>query len=266
MNDSVCTANINTVTMLNVTSQNIFILTGIQDFTSLSELRCYNNNLVTLDVSANIALTYLYCYNNNLIALDVSANNALHYLACRNNNIATLNVNTNLRYLICNNNLLTTLDLSANPLLIELKSYSNNLISLDVRNGTNSIITDFNTTNNPNLTCINVDNVTYSDMYWTDIDPQQYFSINCNIGLEELEANIHIYPTPSKGQFVVDFQEQGLIELLVINALGEVVYTAQTNCAGVCKHQVDLTNAPKGVYILQIRSEYNVFNKKLILK
>ena len=32
---------------------------------------------------------------------------------------------------------------------------------------------------NPNLTCINVDDVTYSTNNWTNIDAQHYFSTNC---------------------------------------------------------------------------------------
>ena len=40
--------------------------------------------------------------------------------------------------------------------------------------------TPFQTTNNPNLTCINVDDTTYSNSNWTNIDPQSYFSNNCS--------------------------------------------------------------------------------------
>ena len=43
-------------------------------------------------------------------------------------------------------------------------------------------ISYFNATNNPNLTCINVDDVTYSTTNWTNIDAQHYFSTNCTTG------------------------------------------------------------------------------------
>ncbi len=56
LDDYVLTASINTVTNLNVNSQNISDLTGIEDFTSLTYLDCENNQLTTLDVSQNTAL------------------------------------------------------------------------------------------------------------------------------------------------------------------------------------------------------------------
>jgi hypothetical protein len=65
-----------------------------------------------------------------------------------------------------------------------LSCKNNQLTSLDVRNGNNinidhSSYPGFKTENNPNLTCIDVDDVNYSTTNWTDIDPQHYFSTNC---------------------------------------------------------------------------------------
>ena len=34
--------------------------------------------------------------------------------------------------------------------------------------------------NNPNLTCISVDSVNWSNLWWTHIDPQHYFSDSCS--------------------------------------------------------------------------------------
>ncbi len=56
---------------------------------------------------------------------------------------------------------------------------SNQLTSLDLRNGNNQNFLSFNVTSNLNLTCINVDDVTYSTNNWTNIDAQHYFSTNC---------------------------------------------------------------------------------------
>ena len=55
--DYVTTSNINTITNLNVVSQTILDLTGIEDFTALTDLYCYGNQLTNLDVSQNTALT-----------------------------------------------------------------------------------------------------------------------------------------------------------------------------------------------------------------
>ena len=158
-NDYVNTANINTVTFLNVEALNIADLTGIEAFTALTWLSCYNNNLTSLDVSQNTALTELgchsnqldslnvsqntaltdlWCYDNQLTSLDVSQNTALTLLSCDYNQLTSLNVsqNTALTYLYCYNNQLTSLDVSQNTALTEFICYNNNLTSLDVSQNT----------------------------------------------------------------------------------------------------------------------------------
>ena len=48
-------------------------------------MKCGNNQLTSLDISANTALTELKCGNNQLTALDISANTALTTLMCHSN-------------------------------------------------------------------------------------------------------------------------------------------------------------------------------------
>ena len=67
-------------------------------------------------------------------------------------------------------------------------SYSDSITSVDLRNGTNQIISSFQSSNSPNLICINVDDAVYSTANWTSIDPQQYFSEDCSVtAIEEIE-------------------------------------------------------------------------------
>ena len=270
-NDSVLTANINTVTTLNVFNLQIADLTGIEDFTALTNLNCgWGNQLTSLDVSANTALTNLSCSGNQLTSLDVSANTALTNLDCaynqltsldvsgataltnldcvnnqltslevsgasaltllycgwnqlsvlnvsantaltslfcRGNQLTVLNVSANtaltnlecgdnqltslevsgasaLTSLFCRGNQLTVLNVSANTALTNLDCTYNQLTSLDVRNGTNTNLSYFYASYNPNLYCIDVDNPVWSSANWTvangKIDPQSYFSNNCN--------------------------------------------------------------------------------------
>jgi len=55
------------------------------------------------------------------------------------------------------------------------------LTSLDLRNGNNTNITTFNSTNNPNLYCIDVDDPVYSTANWTTyIDSWTSFGNNCS--------------------------------------------------------------------------------------
>ena len=60
LDDSVTTANIDTVTSLDVRNV-ISDLTGIEDFSALTYLNCGYNQLTNLDVSFNDALTDLRC-------------------------------------------------------------------------------------------------------------------------------------------------------------------------------------------------------------
>ena len=53
---------------IDVNNLSISDLTGIEAFTNLTRLYCQNNNLTSLDLYYNTALTYLNCsYNHNLI-------------------------------------------------------------------------------------------------------------------------------------------------------------------------------------------------------
>src|ERR1051326_603036 len=60
--------------MIWVDGDNIYDLTGIEAFTSLTSLICRSNYLTSLDVSSNTALKSLDCWNNQVSSLDVSAN------------------------------------------------------------------------------------------------------------------------------------------------------------------------------------------------
>ncbi|MBR7086621.1 MAG: hypothetical protein IKI47_03645, partial [Prevotella sp.] len=113
-------------------------LKGIEYFTALKVLVCYNNQLTSLDVSKNTALTELWCYGNQLTALDVSKNTALTLLSCDGNPLTSLDVSKNsaLTELYCSHNQLTSLDVSKNTALIELWCDNNQLTLLNVSNNT----------------------------------------------------------------------------------------------------------------------------------
>ena len=183
---------------INCNAYSISDLTGIEAFTALTELRCYNNQLTSLDVSGNTALIGLECDDNQLTSLDVSGNTALIGLGCWTNQLTSLDVsnNTALTELLCDDNQLTSLDVSSNTALKYLSCYTNQLECLNVKNGNNTAFDIFEAFWNPNLTCIEVDDVNYSTTNWTDIDSQMSFSTNCNndcsastVGINELTTS-----------------------------------------------------------------------------
>mgnify|MGYP003688522075 CR=1 FL=1 len=115
--DSVYTSAIDTVQILYLSNDGIADLTGIEDFTALTDLFCHDNQL-------------------------------------------------------------TELDLSNNPNLFELNCRNNLLTSLDVRNGNNLGLWYFTATFNPDLYCIDVDDISYAEYNWAK-DSWTNFSTDC---------------------------------------------------------------------------------------
>lgn len=136
--DEITAEKIAATTSLDVSGEEIADLTGIEHFTALTELDCYDNELTSLDISKNTALTSLFCNFNQLTALDVSQNTALTTLGCGNNQLTSLDVskNTALTGLGCEFNQLTTLDVSKNTALVGLFCQNNQLTSLNVSQNT----------------------------------------------------------------------------------------------------------------------------------
>ncbi len=172
--------------------------------TNLVTLDISNNMLTTLDVSSNINLASLTVSNNSLTSLDVSELSALEILRCNSNQLTELNVventallelnvssnslvdlnllsNTNLEQLYAESNALEYLDLSQNTSLTTVTVILNSLIGLNLKNGNNTAISNSNFAafDNPSLTCIQVDDVNYSNSNWGQIDMASSFSENC---------------------------------------------------------------------------------------
>jgi len=290
MNDLVLTDNISGVTNLNVSSQSISDLTGIQDFTALTQLLCYNNNLqsidvsqntvleslkcyvnhlATLDVSQNVALTYLNCSINDLTVLDVSHNTALTNLDCTYCSLTTLdiNLNTALTTLYCSYNGLTVLDVSQNTALIALGCNHNILTTLNVKNGNNTNFISFDATNNPNLTCILVDDAAYSTTNWTNIDTTSTFVNNqaecdaLSVAENSFETQINLYPNPVKESFTIINKSSFSIEQISIyNVLGKLVYNTNENSTSI-----PTSSLVNGVYFVKLKSKNKSITKKIIV-
>ena len=225
--------------------------------TALTWLDCRENQLTSLDVSQNTALTQLYSTNNQLTSLDVTQNTALIFCSSSNNQLTNLDVtqNTALTYLYCGTNQLTSLDVSQNTALIRLRCEDNSLLCLNVKNGNNLSVIDFIASNNPNLTCIEVDDVAWSDANWTvagnNIDAGASFSTACNnpcvVGVANADTpSLSIYPNPSN---------TGLIQLNTSIANSDInVYSIEGKQINFTKSNnvIDISDNEKGVYLISI--------------
>lgn len=182
------------LTELTINSLNINSL-DLDNSLALTTLSCTDNQLSSLDLEKNDALTNLFCHSNQLKSLNVTLNTNLAILACFSNQIAEIDLSNNslLSNLSCSNNLLTDLDLSNNAQLIALECDFNRLQDLNIQNGNNILVQKFNTTNNLDLFCIQVDNVEYSNSNWTAIDPWTAFNKDCTFTNEPPVANDDFY-------------------------------------------------------------------------
>lgn len=187
-NDGILSATeISNKTVLNVNNKNITSLKGIEYFTALKELNCYNNKITSLDLSKNIELNeldcssneltslkisnnikleYLYCYyNSRLSSLDVSKNINLIDLDCEDTNLSSLNISNNkkLDYLCCSDNSIKTLDLTKNTELTSIECGYNKLTNINLSKNSklkylsisDNQLTTLELSNNPNLTNLN---------------------------------------------------------------------------------------------------------------
>ena len=114
--------------------------------------------------------------------VETSAIDTITELYINNENIADLTGIEDfiaLKSLFCYNNNLSTINLSNNTQLFEVTCSGNNLIYIDLRNGNNLGLWYFLSMNNPNLNCIDVEDISYCEDNWS-VDSWTYFSNNCN--------------------------------------------------------------------------------------
>ncbi len=169
-------------------------VTGLEAFVNITHLIInFQPNLNNVDVSQNTNVTLMYLDNNNLSSLDISTNTTLEVLVCSNNNLSSLDPsnNTNLTSLFCNDNNIPVLEVSQSPNLTQVACSNNNLSQLNLKNISTTAF--LNATGNPNLTCIEVDDVAAATAAWTNIDAQTSFSTSCSPIVNIPDANFKAY-------------------------------------------------------------------------
>ena len=235
----------------------------VSNNTSMTVLLCGANQLSNLNLSNNTALVWLSCPQNLIASLDVSTNTALTQLHCSANSISTLNVssNSNLAVINCGANQLTSLDLSNNPNLTNILCGFNQLTSLNVANGNNTNIGELRTPGNDNLTCIQVDDASYSTTNWTggsfQISPLISFSENCGstANLEMIEELIQVYPNPTESLLHIE-SSSTIANLMLLSLKGEILHQTNSN-------SIDLGTFESGIYILHIETETGLIQKRV---
>ena len=293
---------------LEVTVQfsNIKSLIGIEYFTNLETLWCFNNDLEEIDVSKNTKLKWLWCRGNSLNRLNITQNTELERLICYQNYLTELDLSNNskLQYLECGTNPIKNLDVSNNPELKELdvvkmeitsldvsqnlkletlSCWENQIQSLDVTNNTalkkltcfnndlrylnannnnNSILEKLFASQNPNLNCIQVDNVddANSKSGWLKDDIAEYSEECATLSYVDLndKIGISVYPNPVFDKLFIS-GDQKIKEIMILSLDGKLIQRTSNSI-------IDFSDKNKGVYFLKIISNHNDYYTQKVIK
>jgi len=192
---------------LDLSTQQIADLTGIEAFVNITSLDASNNQLTNLDLSSNTLLRFLNCWNNQITSLDFSSNLLLRRLSCWNNQLTNLNFNQvkDLKFVDCSNNNLTQLNTSnAWQTVKELYCHHNLLSQLTV-NQRNIEIIDCSY-NQLNDLLINVENGKLKEVYCNNNNLSNII-IDGNNEIEILDGS---YNSVSNIEFEVTINELNL--------------------------------------------------------
>jgi len=255
---------------LSVYGQGIADLTGIEAFVNMTNFDAGSNDLTAVDLSQNTKLIMLYLDWNQLTSLDVSALADLEYLYCQNNFVlSTLDVsqNSSLQNLDCNFNQIETLNVSNNGSLTNLQCQNNALTHLNVKNG-NNISLFIMATENPDLNCIEVDDVAWSTANWSNnVDNPVAFSEDCfTVSVEQVvmaPMSVRLYPNPFSDVITIT-SDQNLIESVKVYDLkGMLLYQMRDNSTEV---NVNLSNLSSGIYLIKTASQNGETMHKVVKK
>lgn len=81
------------------------------------------------------------------------------------------------------------------------------------------------------------------------------------------EGNLQVYPNPSRGQFMVNFEAKGNypIAVRIIDLNGRIVYQNEIQHSEKSNFEIDQSNLANGVYQLSITSGKDNWLQKLMI-
>jgi len=268
---------VNQLTSLNITQNtNLEVLIcswnqinnlNISQNPNLKTLAIRGNPISNLDLTQSPNIEKLYCEFNLLTELDVTQNLALETLFCGFNSLTSLNVsqNINLEVLYCWENQLSELDVSQNINLRIIDCESNPLSNLNIKNGNNTNMSKMYTYDNPNLFCIQIDDLDYANNVYCDEffqdgwckDDWTEYSEFCELGTEDsTNISFTIYPNPSQNTLFIEIQ--GPIETVKIyNLQGQLINESFTS-------SIDVSKLSIGLYFVQVTVAGKSETKKFV--
>lgn len=204
-------------------------------------------SLTNLDVSGAPNLQRLGFSYNNVSSIDLSNNNNLTEIGARYTGLTG------------------NLDLSTKTALTKLEIDFTSLSALNVANGNNANLTTFRADNNSNLTCIQVDDVTYADTQVTNgvwfKDAGTSFSADCFTILSNEDFNSNefkIYPNPVRSILHID-NALDLNKVEIYSITGKKVKSITNNLS-----EIDVNELERGIYFVKLFTNKGITTQKII--
>ncbi|WP_439184150.1 T9SS type A sorting domain-containing protein [Carboxylicivirga taeanensis] len=165
------------------------------------------------------------------------------------------------------NNFTGSLDLSNNSSLIACWVDNTNISFLNIKNGNNINIPNdsFKANNNPNLTCVIVDDIQFSASAWLNIDATSSFKSSTSECIStsiegNQKLNVKVFPNPTSAILHIESYEDVKM-IKVYNSLGKLVIESKTS------DKINLSNYTSGIYFVKIiRTNNSSINFKIIRK
>ena len=103
---------------------------------------------------------------------------------------------------------------------------------------------------------------------YTSLSVCQSSCFQTSVFLENIE-NFTIYPNPTQNIIIIQFTSviSQSLEVRIINALGEIVYIDNIkNYIGLYSNPISIGQYSKGIYLLRIKTDNGIINKKVLLQ
>lgn len=226
---------------------------------SVSNVDCYSGSNGAIDISVSGGATpYSYLWSNTGTSEDLSNLTAGDYTVSVIDNSNCLAVQ-----------LVTVTQPDSLYILIDNIVNTNTgnddgSIAITVLGGAPSydyIWSDGSTSQNINSLSCGTYNVTVIDA--NNCSAEKSATVDCLTLINIFtDNNFFIYPNPTHGMIVVENTAKEKMQLKIVNALGEELYSEIINDNTI----LDCTNYVKGIYIIQVQNEKNKFSRRVIIE
>ncbi|MEL7005591.1 MAG: T9SS type A sorting domain-containing protein, partial [Bacteroidota bacterium] len=166
------------ITSLNISGYGVQDLTGLEELINLKSLNARDNEIRAISLDSLAQLEVLNVANNLIERVDLTSLDSLTSVDVSGNRLDSLDISQNqeLSILRFSANSITGIDITQNPNLRIITGQVNQLFAVDANNGFNQNISTFNLSDNPNLTCILVDDIDSANSYtgWVKDEQAQY--------------------------------------------------------------------------------------------